>query len=55
MRPERRKSKIKPRQVLIYAIIIVGTLILLGLFFWIFKPFGGDINKSYGYYRYVVY
>ena len=54
MRPERRKSKIKPRQVLIYAIIIVGTLILLGLFFWIFKPFG-NIDKTYGYYRYVVY
>ena len=56
MRPERRRSKISRKQILIYVIIVVGTLILLGLLFWIFKPFSEieDMNGIYVY-HYKVY
>lgn len=54
MRPQRRRSKLTWKQILIYIIIVVGSLLLLGLLFWLFKPFGKYDGPIYGY-HYVYY
>ena len=56
MRPERRRmTKTRRRQVFIFIIIVIGTLLLLGLFFWLFKPFGGSYDGPIYGYRYAYY
>ncbi len=55
MRPRRRRSKITPKQFLIYAVVVIGSLILLGILFWIFKPFSYIDSTAGTMYRYTVY
>ena len=47
-------KKYSKKEKLGVIIAVVGALLLLGLFFWLTKPFS-EIDKMTGIYRYKVY